>query len=139
MKSSLCLIREKQAASFGTVGLMLTITSPGLMLAVANPSAQAQASADVSSATTTPAPSPGDWSQFHRDNMQRWNPFETVIGVNNVGGLGLKWSYTTERSSTSSPAVVGGVVYFGSGDGNVYALNASTGTKLWSFATGSLV
>ena len=32
----------------------------------------------------------------------------------------------------SSPAVVNGVVYFGSGDGNVYALNASTGAKLWS-------
>ena len=23
--------------------------------------------------------------------MQRWNPYETVLGVNNVGGLQLKW------------------------------------------------
>ena len=37
----------------------------------------------------------------------------------------------------SSPAVANGVVYIGSGDGNVYALNASTGAKLWSYATGS--
>ena len=29
-----------------------------------------------------------------------------------------------------------GVVYIGSDDGNVYALNASTGAKLWSFAGG---
>ena len=29
-----------------------------------------------------------------------------------------------------------GVVYVGSDDGNVYALNASTGAKLWSYATG---
>jgi outer membrane protein assembly factor BamB len=40
---------------------------------------------------------------------------------------------------TSSPAVANGVVYVGSYDGNVYALNASTGSKLWSFATGNLV
>jgi uncharacterized repeat protein (TIGR01451 family) len=37
----------------------------------------------------------------------------------------------------SSPAVANGVVYFGSLDRNVYALNASTGAKLWTFATGA--
>ena len=37
----------------------------------------------------------------------------------------------------SSPAVANGVVYIGSGDYNVYALNASTGVKLWSYATGA--
>ena len=36
---------------------------------------------------------------------------------------------------TSSPAVSGGVVYVGSADGNVYALNANTGAKLWGTAT----
>ena len=36
----------------------------------------------------------------------------------------------------SSPAVANGVVYVGSADGNVYALNASTGAKLWSYAAG---
>jgi hypothetical protein len=37
----------------------------------------------------------------------------------------------------SSPAVVNGVVFVGSYDSNVYALNASTGAKLWSYTTGS--
>jgi outer membrane protein assembly factor BamB len=37
----------------------------------------------------------------------------------------------------ASPAVANGVVYVGSEDENVYALNASTGAKLWSFATGN--
>ena len=32
--------------------------------------------------------------------------------------------------------MVNGVVYVGAGDGNIYALNASTGAKLWSFAAG---
>jgi PGF-CTERM protein len=35
----------------------------------------------------------------------------------------------------SSPAVVNGVVYVGSDDNNLYALNASTGAKLWSYRT----
>ena len=39
----------------------------------------------------------------------------------------------------SSPAVWNGAVYFGSGDGNVYALNASDGTLKWKFHTGDVV
>ena len=39
----------------------------------------------------------------------------------------------------SSPAVSNGVVYFGSGDGNVYALDAATGTLKWKFQTGDVV
>jgi outer membrane protein assembly factor BamB len=35
--------------------------------------------------------------------------------------------------------VANGVLYVGSGDGNVYALNAASGARLWSFATGSVV
>jgi outer membrane protein assembly factor BamB len=40
---------------------------------------------------------------------------------------------------TSSPAVSDGHVYFGSGDGNVYALDAQTGVLQWKFATGDIV
>ncbi len=39
----------------------------------------------------------------------------------------------------SSPAVAGGRVYFGSGDGSVYALDAATGTVSWKFHTGNVV
>ena len=41
----------------------------------------------------------------------------------------VKWSYTTGGPVVSSPAVAGGVVYIGSDDGNVYALNATTGAR----------
>jgi eukaryotic-like serine/threonine-protein kinase len=40
---------------------------------------------------------------------------------------------------TSSPAVANGKVYFGSGDGNVYAADAQTGLLQWKFATGDVV
>jgi len=39
----------------------------------------------------------------------------------------------------SSPAVWNGAVYFGSGDGNVYALDAATGALRWKFHTGDVV
>ena len=39
----------------------------------------------------------------------------------------------------SSPAVANGVVYVGSFDDKVYALNATTGATLWTATTGSLV
>lgn len=45
------------------------------------------------------------------------------------------WSFPTNGSIKSSPAVdSSGNLYFGSDDGNVYALN-SAGTKIWQFAT----
>jgi glucose dehydrogenase len=83
-----------------------------------------------------PAGKASDWTEFLRTNMERWNPYEKVLNVHNVGGIGLKWSYTTSRQVQSSPAVANGVVYIGSGDNNVYVLDASTGGVLWSYPTG---
>jgi len=40
---------------------------------------------------------------------------------------------------TSSPAVASGKVYFGSGDGNVYAVDARSGILQWKFATRDVV
>ena len=39
----------------------------------------------------------------------------------------------------SSPAVWHGSVFFGSGDGNVYVLDAASGSLKWKFATGDVV
>jgi len=39
----------------------------------------------------------------------------------------------------SSPTVANGVVYIGSGDQHVYALESATGALRWSFATGDVV
>jgi eukaryotic-like serine/threonine-protein kinase len=39
----------------------------------------------------------------------------------------------------SSPVVGGSLVYFGSGDGNVYALDAQSGALAWKFHTGDVV
>ena len=39
----------------------------------------------------------------------------------------------------SSPAVWNGAVYFGSGDGNIYSVNAATGALNWKLKTGDVV
>ena len=40
---------------------------------------------------------------------------------------------------TSSPALVGDKVYFGAGDGNVYAVDAHSGVLQWKYQTGDVV
>jgi outer membrane protein assembly factor BamB len=44
-----------------------------------------------------------------------------------------------ESGIHSSPTVVDGVVYFGSEDWSLYAVDADTGTKLWEFRTNGFV
>jgi outer membrane protein assembly factor BamB len=66
-----------------------------------------------------------------------------VYALNATNGDKI-WNYnfTTYSYVYSSPAVVNGVVYVGSGGagpnagGNVYALNAADGAKLWSYTIG---
>ncbi len=47
----------------------------------------------------------------------------------------IKWAFHTDGRVISTPAVVGGTAYFGSTDGNVYAVETATGTKRWAFKT----
>jgi outer membrane protein assembly factor BamB len=145
MKFPCSLINKKQTASFRIVGriagLVIAIASLGLMLNPVHTPVHAQSSNVVAGSSATIS-SPGDWTQFLTDNMQRWNPSEKFLGVSNVGNLKLKWKTAPACQSNanplSSPAVANGVVYFGCSN-SLYALNASTGAKLWSFATGGAV
>jgi outer membrane protein assembly factor BamB len=77
-----------------------------------------------------------NWSQFRFEaDHEGVNPFENVLNPRTVGDLDLKWSGA--EASDSSPAVSNGTVFFGSVDdgGSVYALDAETGAKLWSYDT----
>lgn len=56
-----------------------------------------------------------------------------------MGDLGLRWSSATGAAISSSPAVANGLVYVGSNNGNLYALNAASGALLWQYTTGGTV
>jgi outer membrane protein assembly factor BamB len=69
-------------------------------------------------------------------------------GVYDDGGItptnNVRWSYNAPWIPTggavgSSPAIANGVVYIGSEDYNVTAINATTGAKIWNFTTGGTV
>jgi len=74
------------------------------------------------------------WSMFHHDLSH--TGASTSIGPNTNQTL---WNYTTGGGVSSSPAVVGGLVFVGSGDSKVYALDATTGAHVWNYTTGSVV
>ena len=76
-----------------------------------------------------------EWKEFHRWDMARWNKRENVLNVHNVKNLGVKWSFPIAEV-TSGPTFVDGVVYVAANDDSVYALNAETGAKVWSYQAG---
>jgi outer membrane protein assembly factor BamB len=57
----------------------------------------------------------------------------TAAGVPKLNGV--KWKFHTNGYVISSPAVANGVVYVGSTDGNLYAIELGTGTQKWKFKT----
>jgi PKD repeat protein/outer membrane protein assembly factor BamB len=59
------------------------------------------------------------------------NPGLVSITPSNASQLSKIWSFRTNGSIYSSPAVVNGTVYFGSWDGFLYALNSSNGALQW--------
>jgi outer membrane protein assembly factor BamB/tRNA A-37 threonylcarbamoyl transferase component Bud32 len=74
---------------------------------------------------STPSLSPGD---------------ETIYFGNEVGDFfclnfrgQVRWRFKAKRAITSSPLVADGVVYFGSVDSMLYALDAQTGWVIWRF------
>lgn len=70
------------------------------------------------------------------------NPYENVISSSNVSALTLDWTYATNAYNCpplSSPAVANGGVYTGEAYDKLYALDAVTGTRKWSYTTGSCV
>jgi outer membrane protein assembly factor BamB len=82
----------------------------------------------------------GDWPSFRHDPAHTGlDTYEPALSPSTVSGLTHGWNYTTGAAVGSSPAVFDGVVYIGSLDGNMYALNASTGAVEWTFNAGTSI
>jgi outer membrane protein assembly factor BamB len=72
------------------------------------------------------APAHFDWHQFRLDQAHTgFNRYERELGVGNVRSLTNSWQAALgELVFSSSPAVVGGVLYIGSMDGTLWAYPA---------------
>lgn len=51
----------------------------------------------------------------------------------------LIWKFASKSAIYGSPVMDGGIIYFGSCDANLYALDASTGDKKWFYKTGGAI
>lgn len=69
-----------------------------------------------------------DWPMFRQD----WGHHGLANGAgpktNNTA-----WVYNVGDLIDTSPAVVNGIVYFGSNDNKVHAINATSGSQIWDF------
>ncbi|WP_034995714.1 PQQ-dependent dehydrogenase, methanol/ethanol family [Beijerinckia mobilis] len=78
---------------------------------------------------------PGNWMTTGRTyGEQRFSPLKQIT-QDNVGKLGLAWSYKLDidRGVEATPIVVDGVMYTTGPFSMVYALNAKTGELIWKY------
>jgi hypothetical protein len=75
----------------------------------------------------------GDWPVF------RGGPLQTGASSDPLPNpLVVRWSFKAQDAFEGSAAIVGDVAYVGSMDEHVYALEVSTGRKLWSQKLGPI-
>jgi outer membrane protein assembly factor BamB len=77
---------------------------------------------------------PNSWPMFH-NNLSHTGNSSSAAPITNQ----TQWRYSTGSNVFSSPAIANGTVYVGSYDHNLYALNATTGSKTWNYTTGDIV
>jgi quinohemoprotein ethanol dehydrogenase len=78
---------------------------------------------------------PGEWVSHGRSyDEQRFSPL-AQINAGSVAQLGLAWHFDldTPRTQESTPLVIDGVMYVTSAWSKVFALDARTGARLWSY------
>jgi polyvinyl alcohol dehydrogenase (cytochrome) len=82
-------------------------------------------------------PALADWPTYGFDlTRNRFNPQEGLINATTVSRLKVRWFFSTGSGTaavSASPSVVDGVVYVGSWNGTMYALDAFSGQPLWTF------
>ena len=76
-----------------------------------------------------------NWPQVGGDTGEQHYSSLRSVDAYNVGRLGLAWNFEfdTNRGQEATPVVIDGVMYVSSAWSKVFALDATTGAKRWSF------
>lgn len=90
-------------------------------------------------AMLVPAGAHADWRQFHNTADRRGLTSHSGIKRSDVKHLGSVWHTDTGGTVKSSPAIANGVLYIGSDDGKLWALDAGNGNEVWSQSTGDAI
>lgn len=75
-----------------------------------------------------------EWLMFHHDPAHLGYTISPAPKTSSV-----RWKYRTGNWVYSSPAVADGMVFIGSYDNNVYALDEMTGALVWNYSCGDMV
>ena len=119
----------------------IVILSVGFLVLLAYTSTAREAKSRSASAVVTDTQiinadsQPGNWLTHGRTYAeQRFSPLKE-INDHNASRLGLAWYFDldTRRGQEATPIVVDGVMYFSTAWSKVFALNAATGARLWSY------
>jgi outer membrane protein assembly factor BamB len=60
----------------------------------------------------------------------------TTLQSITISSQQINWNFAGDGTLNTPPIVVNDTVFIGASSGNVYAVNASTGTQVWSAASG---
>ena len=74
-------------------------------------------------------PVPGDWPMFNRDPAHAAFVSDDIP----IPEGRVQWQFESKTLIVSSPAVVQGTVYLGTGDGRIVALDGQTGEIIWEY------
>jgi outer membrane protein assembly factor BamB len=79
-----------------------------------------------------------NWPKFGEGNHnQGANLFENVLGPSTISGLDLLWNVDTGSYIDAAPAIYNGNLYIGTWGGDLDAVNATSGAKVWTANPGS--
>jgi polyvinyl alcohol dehydrogenase (cytochrome) len=76
----------------------------------------------------------GSWPMFGQNPQNTASAGSNSLQLKNVPRLAQKWVFTTGGDVSARPAVVDGAVYFPDWGGNLWAVDAKKGTKVWGHA-----
>lgn len=127
---------SRRTVVLGLTAAATAIVAGGLTLSVRSGALKLPVISNDTSGSHVPVPASFNVAMFGFDPQHtRFNPYEHILNPKNVARLTLYWAADTGSIISSSPAVVDRVVYVGSWDYKLYALDAKTGAVLWTYAT----
>lgn len=78
-----------------------------------------------------------DWPMFRANTLRSGNAGAVAPQFSPIGNT--LWSMYFDGGIQSSPAIANNIVFFGTNDGVVHALNMGNGESVWTYPTGNWV
>ena len=85
---------------------------------------------------------PQEFAVTDQNNWPMFRGGQSLLGTADgtlPNSLQLIWKFKTGAEIKSSPAINDGIVFIGSADANVYAIDLEKGHKIWEYTTGDFV